>query len=70
MRNIRQNLGLAFVYNVAGIPIAAGISHGSRGCRAIDRFTVIRRGEMVGTYTRDEVDEKDIADLITGERER
>jgi simple sugar transport system ATP-binding protein len=35
-----------------------------------DRFTVIRRGEMVGTYTRDEVNEKDIADLITGEREK
>ncbi|MBS1165270.1 MAG: actP [Proteobacteria bacterium] len=25
MRNIRQNLALAFVYNVAGIPIAAGV---------------------------------------------
>ena len=25
MRNIRQNLGLAFGYNVAGVPIAAGI---------------------------------------------
>lgn len=35
-----------------------------------DRFTVIRRGELVGIYGRDEVDEKDIADLITGERER
>ena len=35
-----------------------------------DRFTVIRRGTLVGTYTRDEVDEKDIADLITGEREK
>jgi simple sugar transport system ATP-binding protein len=35
-----------------------------------DRFTVIRRGHLVGTYTRDEVDEDDIADLITGEREK
>jgi simple sugar transport system ATP-binding protein len=35
-----------------------------------DRFTIIRRGELVGTYARDEVDEKDIADLITGEREK
>ena len=25
MRNIRENLVLSFVYNVAGIPIAAGV---------------------------------------------
>ena len=31
MRNIRQNLVLAFVYNVAGIPIAAGILYPSLG---------------------------------------
>lgn len=35
-----------------------------------DRFAVIRRGCLVGTYTKDEVSEKDIADLITGEREK
>ena len=35
-----------------------------------DRFTIIRRGKLVGTYTRDEVNEDDIADLITGEREK
>jgi simple sugar transport system ATP-binding protein len=35
-----------------------------------DRFTIIRRGRLVGTYDRDEVSEKDIADLITGEREK
>lgn len=38
--------------------------------QAADRFTVIRHGNLVGTYTRDEVAENDIADLITGERER
>ena len=31
MRNIRQNLALAFVYNVAGIPIAAGALYPSFG---------------------------------------
>ena len=25
MRNIRQNLFLAFVYNLAGVPVAAGV---------------------------------------------
>jgi simple sugar transport system ATP-binding protein len=35
-----------------------------------DRFVVIRRGRLVGSYTRDQVDEDDIADLITGEREK
>jgi Cu+-exporting ATPase len=25
MRNIRQNLFFAFVYNIAGVPVAAGI---------------------------------------------
>jgi Cu+-exporting ATPase len=31
MRNIRQNLTLAFVYNTAGIPIAAGVLYPSLG---------------------------------------
>jgi Cu+-exporting ATPase len=31
MRNIRQNLALAFVYNTAGIPIAAGVLYPSLG---------------------------------------
>jgi len=35
-----------------------------------DRFTVLRRGNLVGTYTKGEVTEDDIADLITGERDR
>jgi P-type Cu+ transporter len=31
MRNIRQNLVLAFVYNVLGIPVAAGILYPAFG---------------------------------------
>ncbi len=31
MRNIRQNLAFAFVYNVAGVPIAAGVLYPSLG---------------------------------------
>jgi simple sugar transport system ATP-binding protein len=38
--------------------------------QAADRFAVLRRGNLVGTYAKDEVTEKDIADLITGEREK
>jgi Cu+-exporting ATPase len=31
MRNIRQNLFFAFVYNVAGIPLAAGVLYPAFG---------------------------------------
>jgi Cu+-exporting ATPase len=31
MRNIRQNLVLAFVYNVLGIPLAAGVLYPTFG---------------------------------------
>ena len=31
MRNIRQNLGFAFIYNVAGVPLAAGVLYPSLG---------------------------------------
>jgi simple sugar transport system ATP-binding protein len=37
--------------------------------KVADLFTIIRRGRLVGTYTRDDVTEDDIADLITGVRE-
>jgi cation transport ATPase len=33
VRNIRQNLGFAFVYNVIGIPVAAGVLHPAFGVR-------------------------------------
>lgn len=35
-----------------------------------DRYTILRHGRVVGTYEKGELSEKDIADLITGERER
>ena len=31
MRNIRQNLVFAFIYNVAGVPIAAGLLYPTFG---------------------------------------
>ena len=35
-----------------------------------DAYTIIRHGEKIGTYQRGELSENDIADLITGQRER
>ncbi|MBN1315026.1 MAG: sugar ABC transporter ATP-binding protein [Anaerolineales bacterium] len=35
-----------------------------------DRFTIIRRGQKVGTYLKSELNQNDIADIITGEREK
>jgi Cu+-exporting ATPase len=32
MRNIRQNLFFAFIYNAAGVPIAAGVLYPSWAC--------------------------------------
>jgi simple sugar transport system ATP-binding protein len=34
-----------------------------------DRYTIIRHGQNVGTYDRDELTADDVSDLITGERE-
>ena len=41
MRNIRQNLFFAFVYNAAGIPIAAGVFYPLFGAAAV---ADLRRG--------------------------
>lgn len=35
-----------------------------------DRYTILRQGQLVGTYEKGELSEDDIADLITGEREK
>jgi P-type Cu+ transporter len=32
MRNIRQNLFFAFVYNTLGVPVAAGVLYPRSGC--------------------------------------
>jgi len=32
MRNIRQNLFIAFIYNLLGVPIAAGVLYPFSGC--------------------------------------
>lgn len=35
-----------------------------------DRYTILRHGKLVGTYNKGELTQDDIADLITGEREK
>ena len=52
MRNIRQNLFFAFVYNAAGVPIAAGVLYPVFGIllSPIDRRR--RDGAVVGQRDR------------------
>jgi len=46
------------------------ISHNVRHVYEVaDAYTILRHGRKVGTYTKGELTEDDIADLITGERE-
>ncbi len=47
------------------------ISHNiSHVYKVADRYTILRHGRKVGDYSKAELSEKDIADIITGERER
>ena len=51
MSNIRQNLVFAFVYNVAGIPIAAGVLYPAFGC-AVPDDRRRRHGPVLGQRHR------------------
>lgn len=47
------------------------ISHNVRHVYQVaDAYTILRHGRKVGTYAKGELTEDDIADLITGEREK
>jgi Cu+-exporting ATPase len=41
MRNIRQNLFLSFAYNVAGIPLAAGVLYPAFGLLLSPQFAAL-----------------------------
>lgn len=47
------------------------ISHNiSHVYKVADRYTIIRHGKKVGSYIKGELTEQDIADIITGKREK
>ena len=47
------------------------ITHNVNHCYEVsDAYTILRRGRNVGTYQKGELSQDDIADLITGEREK
>ena len=52
MRNIRQNLFFAFVYNAAGVPIAAGVLYPVFGHAALADDRGGRHGAVVGQRDR------------------
>ena len=48
MRNIRQNLFFAFIYNAAGIPVAAGVLYPLFGNPALTNYRGCRHVTLVG----------------------
>ncbi len=53
-----QGLGVIFIsHNIHHVYLVA------------DRYTILRHGRKVGDYLKEDLSEKDIADIITGERE-
>lgn len=60
IRNARAS-GLSVIY------ITHNVHH---VYQVADRYTILRQGQLVGTYEKGDLSEDDIADLITGEREK
>ena len=52
MRNIRQNLLFAFIYNAAGVPIAAGVLYPAFGLAAVADHRRRGDGAVVGQRGR------------------
>ncbi len=52
MRNIRQNLFFAFIYNAAGVPIAAGVLYPVFGILLSPIIARCRDGAVVGERDR------------------
>ena len=53
MRNIRQNLFFAFIYNAAGVPIAAGLLYPIFGVLLSPAIAAARDGALVGERGRE-----------------
>ncbi len=53
MRNIRQNLFFAFIYNAAGVPIAAGLLYPVFGVLLVAGDCGGRDGDVVGERGRE-----------------
>jgi hypothetical protein len=52
MRNIRQNLFLAFIYNAAGVPVAAGVLYPFLGILLIAHHRGCHDGALVSERDR------------------
>ncbi len=63
---------LTYIENAkaSGLPVIFITHNVHQVYQVADAYTILRRGERVGTYPRGELSENDISDLITGEREK
>ncbi len=53
-----------------GLPVIFITHNVNHIYRVSDSYTIIRQGEKVGTYQKGDLSQQDIADLITGAREK
>lgn len=63
---------LSYILNAKerGLPVIFITHNVNHIYQVSDSYTIIRHGESVGTYMKGELSQKDIADLITGAREK